>query len=129
MSLFPGITSYTLSHLQTPFGTFAADDFWKRLNCRRKINLLFQTLSLDLLFGCVAKKMLRILSVLFVGMVFYAVCTLSHKQTLSEASVVATFENIVNFVSNYTFIYRDIPCFCQDVLKVVCYRFVVSGKG
>ena len=33
------------------------------------------------------------------------------------------------FFSNYTFIERDILCFCQDVFKVVCCIFIVCGKG
>ena len=33
------------------------------------------------------------------------------------------------FFSNYTFINGNSPCFCPDVFKVICCRFVVCGKG
>ena len=33
------------------------------------------------------------------------------------------------FISNYSFIYKDFPCFSKDVFEVVCCRFDVYGKG
>ena len=56
-------------------------------------------------------------------------CLLTTLQQKTFENIVAKGEIAHNILGNNTFIYRYFLCFCLDIFKVVCCRFVVCGKG
>ena len=134
--MYKTLKTFSMLRSELTLSMYSKTDFWL-VNFE---NLLLPQQKLEHKFWVKHDKCLKFWSKIELS--------LSHIQEFSDASAadnfwkhcdksrncpkqaISSFATICSTLySNYTYIYRAFPCFCQEIFNVICCIFCVCGKG